>query len=767
MKNYLPNLFINHFRYCNLLIVFFLLSFNTLAQQKDASQLDLERIFSSNEFASERFGPSKWIDEGEGYTTLEQSGTLEASKDIVRYNSQNGSREILIPATNLIPQGSDTPLTISDYSWSPDKSKLLIFTNTRRVWRYHTRGDFWIFDINASTLRQLGNSLPESSLMFTKFSPQSDRVAYVSEHNIYVENLTTGKRIQLTEDGTEDIINGTFDWAYEEEFGARDGFQWSPDGDRIAYWQLDASGLNDFLMINNTDSIYAYTIPVQYPKVGQDNSASKVGIISADGGQTEWMPVSGDPKNNYIPRMLWHPDSKGIYIQHLNRHQNTNQVMYFDVLSGKINTVYTDKDEAWLDVVDDWQWLNDGEQFTWISEKDGWQQVYLVSPESGKETNITPWEFDVISIADIDEKGGWLYFIASPDNATQRYLYRSKLNGKGQAEKISPTGQTGTHSYNISPNAQWAIHTFSAAGIPPTINLIDLPKHKIVNTLASNDKLKNEVAKLEQSPVEFFTITTDEQVQMDAYILKPPQFEPTKKYPVLIHVYGEPAGQTVLDSWGGNNYLWHLMLTQQGYIVMSMDNRGTPAPKGQAWRKSIYGQIGILSSQDQAEGLQKVLATYDFIDRDRIGIWGWSGGGSMTLNMMFRYPELYHTGMSVAPVGNQLLYDNIYQERYMGLPWENEKGYRQGSPLTFAKNLEGNLLIVHGTGDDNVHYQNTEVIVNELIKHNKLFTMMAYPNRSHGIYEGENTSRHLRELLTHYLKTNLPPGPLNKESTGN
>ncbi|WPP50832.1 S9 family peptidase [Catalinimonas niigatensis] len=742
------------------------ISLQTVKAQDDAL-LTLERIFSSNEFSSESFGSSQWLDEGEGYTTLEPSIQIEGGQDIVRYSTNKGNREILISSAHLIPEGASNPISIRGYEWSADKSKLLIFTNTQRVWRYHTRGDYWVLDVQSSELHQLGSDLPESSLMFAKFSPQSDRVAYVSEHNIYIENLNKGEVTQLTSDGTEYIINGTFDWAYEEEFGARDGFQWSPDGQKIAYWQLDASDIQDFLMINNTDSIYSYTIPVQYPKVGQDNSACKVGIIATSGGQTQWMNVPGDPKNNYIPRMLWSPDTKGIYIQHLNRHQNTNEVMYCEASSGKVKTVYTDTDEAWLDVVDDWQWINEGKQFSWISEKNGWQHVYLISPENGEETDITPWEFDVISIARIDEKGGWLYFIASPDNATQRYLYRSKLNRKGKAERLSPAGQAGTHSYNISPNAKWAIHTYSAAGLPPGIALISLPKHQIVKSLEENEKLKNKVSQLKKSSTEFFKVTTDGGVEMDAYMMKPYDFDPSRKYPVLFHVYGEPAGQTVVDRWGGSNYLWHLMLTQQGYIVISMDNRGTPAPKGRDWRKSIYGKIGIISSQDQAGGLREILKTYDFVDVDRIGVWGWSGGGSMTLNMMFRYPELYHTGMSVAPVGNQLLYDNIYQERYMGLPWENEEGYKEGSPLTFAKNLKGNLLIVHGTGDDNVHYQNTEVIVNELIRHNKFFSMMAYPNRSHGIYEGENTSRHLRELLTHYLKTHLPAGPKNEVTNNN
>ncbi|MEQ9443173.1 MAG: S9 family peptidase [Cyclobacteriaceae bacterium] len=753
-------------------LLLFVISFSGYAQRTDPARLTLERIFSSNEFTPQRFGPAAWIDEGEGYTTLEPSSEVTGSQDIVRYTTATGAREVLIPATALIPEGETNPIFIQDYSWSEDHKKLLIFTNTRRVWRYHTRGDYWVLDMATSRLLQLGVDLPEASLMFAKFSPpsdglMSDRVAYVSEHNLYVENLTSGEITQLTQDGTEDIINGTFDWAYEEEFGARDGFRWSPDGQQIAYWQLDASNIRDFLMLNTTDSIYSYTIPVQYPKVGQDNSAAKIGVVSADGGETTWMQVSGDPKNNYLPSLLWSPDASGVYMQHLNRKQNTNEVLLGDAQSGEVQAVYTDQDEAWLDLVNDWQWINEGKQFTWISQKAGWQHVFLITPADGEEKNITPWEMDVISIEQIDEAEGWLYFIASPENATQRYLYRSKLNGNGQPQRLTPADQPGTHAYQVAPNAQWAIHTCSAVGQPLVINLVTLPDHKIEQQLVDNKALKEKVTQLKKQPIEFFQVTTEEGVTMDAYMMKPYDFDASRQYPVLFQVYGEPAAQTVLDKWGGANYLWHLMLTQQGYIVMSMDNRGTPAPKGRDWRKSVYGKIGILSSRDQAGGLRQIINRYDFVDPDRIGIWGWSGGGSMTLNMLFRYPDLYCMGMSVAPVANQLLYDNIYQERYMGLPWENAKGYQQGSPITFAKNLTGDLLLVHGTGDDNVHYQNSEVLINELVRYNKLFSMMAYPNRSHGIYEGVNTSRHLRELLTHYLHEHLPVHPklLDLENT--
>ncbi|MDN5217376.1 S9 family peptidase [Fulvivirgaceae bacterium BMA12] len=735
-------------------------SFSGYCQVSDPSLLTLERIFSGNEFSSEYFGPAKWIDNGNGYTTLESSPSHPGFRDIVRYESASDEQEILVSAAALIPQGQAQPLQISNYSWSPDKSRLLIYTNTARVWRQNTRGDYWVLNLADKSLTKLGGKdARPSTLMFAKFSPDNQYVGYVREHNIFVEKLSTGKITQLTFDGSTDIINGTFDWVYEEEFGIRDGFRWSPDSRSIAFWQLDAGGIRDFYMINNTDSIYSFLIPVQYPKVGMDNSACKVGVVGIDAGAITWMQVPGDPRDNYIARMDWANNATELIIQRLNRKQNQNQVMLCNSKSGEVTTIYTDKNDAWVDVVNDLYWLSNGKKFTWVSEKDGWRHVYTISRDGKDVKSITPWEMDIISIQSIHEASGWLYFIASPENGTQRYLYRSRLNGKGQPVRLSPADMPGTHSYQLSPDTKWAFHTYSNANTPPKISLVNLPKHKHISTKAGNASLIEKVSELKRHDVEFFEVEVEDGVKLDGFMLKPYNFDPSKKYPVLFYVYGEPAGQTVLDRWGWSNYLWHTMLTQQGYIIISLDNRGTPSPKGSAWRKVVYGSLGVMSSQDQANGLKAIMKQHDFVDPDRIGIWGWSGGGSMTLNMLFRYPDLYKTGMSVAPVSNQLLYDNIYQERYMGLPWENKEGYKNGSPVTYAKNLKGNLLLVHGTGDDNVHYQNTEVLINELVKHNKIFSLMSYPNRSHGIYERPNTSRHLREILTHYLKNNLPAGP--------
>jgi len=739
----------------------------------NAAYLSLERIFTSKEFEVEDFGPVRWLQDGSAYTTLEDSqlpGESEPAasseetvderpKDIVRYEPETGVRKIIVPSTRLIPEGESQPLKIEDYSWSKDGKKLLVFTNAKRVWRKNTRGDYWVLDLTSWDLRKLGGDAGPSTLMFAKFSPDGGRVAYVRERNLYVQNLEDLRIIKLTEDGSDTIINGTSDWVYEEEFSLRDGFRWSPNGKFIAYWQFNTEGVRNFHLIDYTKSLYPEITTFKYPKVGETNSACRVGVMRSRGGETRWLDVSDDPRNNYIPRMEWAENSKTVILQRLNRLQNKNDVMLGNARNGCLRTILTEQDEAWIDVGDDVIWLDDGKRFTWLSERSGWRHLYLISRSGRKVTLLSPGEYDVIDVLSVDQEDDWVYYIASPENPTRRYLYRAPLDGSGNVERVTPVDQKGTHRYELSPDSKWAIHTYSSVDEPPVVDLVRLPTHARVRVLEDNSQLRQRISAVKKHPTEFFRIDIGDGVPLDGWCMKPPDFDPQKKYPLLFYVYGEPAGQTVLDRWAGEKYLWHLMLAQQGYLVVSVDNRGTPAPRGRAWRKCVHRQIGILASADQAAATRAIIKSWSWVDQDRIGIWGWSAGGSMSLNAIFRYPDLYHTAMAIAFVSNQRFYDTIYQERYMGLPDDNEKGYENGSPITFAHQLDGNLLIVHGTGDDNVHYQSCEALINELIKHNKQFSVMVYPGRSHSIKEGENTKRHLYEVLTRYLKENLPAGP--------
>lgn len=700
---------------------------------------------------------TRWSSNGQAIYTVE-SGAIVATA------LKDGQQQVKIPAAQLTPSGSSQPLEIKDFTFSADEQKVLIYTNSKKVWRYETRGDYWVLDVASRQLKQLGKGLPASSLMFAKFSPDASKVAYVSDHNLYVEDPAAGTVKPLTKDGSRRFINGTFDWAYEEEFGCRDGFRWSPDGRSIAYWQIDATRIRDFLMIDYTDSIYSYTIPVEYPKAGQSPSACRIGVVDIDKAGTTWLPVPGDPQQHYIPRMEWVPGKNELILQQLNRKQNHSKLMLCNPAAGTVKTLFEESDPAWIDVksrwddddITGWEWIRNGAAFIWVSEKDGWRHLYNIDLGSGKATLITPGDYDVINICKTDEPRRSIYILASPEKATQQYLYKVSLDGRGQPQRITPADQPGTHDYEISPDGQYAVHQFSNYYFYPTSEIVHLPDHKS-NGGNLSAEIKAKAAGARQ--LEFFTVTTADGVRMDGWMKKPANFDSTKKYPVVFYVYGEPAGATAKDEFGaGRNWLYSGDMAADGYIYVSMDNRGTPLPKGREWRKSIYQKVGVQNARDQAQAATALFSQRSYLDTSRVAVWGWSGGGSMTLNLLFQYPEIYKTGIAIAAVSNQLTYDNIYQERYMGLPDEDREAFLKGSPITYARNLRGNLLFIHGTGDDNVHYQNAEMLLNELIRNNKIFQFMAYPNRTHSISEGAGTHEHLAKLYTQYLRQYCPPG---------
>lgn len=744
------------------------------AQQRPELQDLLHRIYATDDFQMKEFGPARWLDGGKSYTTVESSAAKKGAPDVVRYETATAKREVLISASDLIPASAASALPIEDYAWSSDMQRLLVFTNSRQVWRQNTRGDYWVLDRETHVLHKLGGNFSASTLMFAKFSPDGSRVGYVHANNIYVEDLETHQITQVTADGSENTVNGTSDWVYEEELSLRDGFRWSPDGRSIAYWQFDTREVGHFPLLYDFGEVrqvvthipypkygvYPAIFDIRYPQPGTTNPAARVGVVSMQGGETRWIQIPGDPRENYIARMEWTGDSRGLVLQHLNRLQNTNDVLLADTGSGAVRAVYQDKDPAWVDVMDEIPWLRDGKHFVWLSEKDGWRHAYIVGNDGTQERLLTAGAFDVISLVKLDEKYGFLYFIASLDNATQRLLYRVRLDGSGGAERITPATSSGVNTYDISPDGHWAFHVRSNFDTPPVTDLVDLSSaHRSVRVLEDNAALRANASAIVKNSVEFFRVDIGEGVVLDGWMIRPPGFDPKKKYPLLIFVYGEPADTTVRDEWEPRDGPFHHLVATEGYIVASVDNRGTPAPKGRAWRKIIYGTVGVLSSKEQAAALVALERTRPYIDSNRVAVWGWSGGGSNTLNLMFRSPDLYKVGMSVAPVPDQRLYDTIYQERYMGLPQKNVEGYRASSPINFAEGLRGKLLLVHGTGDDNVHFQGSELLVNRLIELGKPFDFMEYPSRTHAINEGPGTTLHLRSLLIRYLEEHLPSAP--------
>ena len=688
-----------------------------------------------------------------------------ADGQIISQNIQTGEEKVFVSRKQLTPAGQKTAIAPEHFSVSDNGRWVLLYTNSARVWRKNTRGDYWLLNLDNNALRKVGKNRISQSLMFAKLSPDASKIAFVSNKNLYVEDVASGAEKALTSDGKNKLINGTFDWAYEEEFFCRDGFRWSPDSKSIAFWQVDATGTRDFYMLNNTDSLYPRIIPIEYPKVGQPISSVRIGVVNISSASIRWMNIPGNPKDNYLVRMEWAASPDEIIVQQLDRKQQQSKIFLCQKLSGAAKLVYQEKDKAWIDILaawdqdysdGGWEWINKGKEFIWASEKDGWRHLYRINKE-GSETLITKGNFDVIDIVKVDEKGGFVYYLSSPINATQKYLYRSDLNGSAEAERISPANQPGTHEYRLSPHSDYAFHMFSNYYTPPVLEWVSLPGHiglggqnRVADAIKSADK--------DSSGIEFFTIRTREGIEMDAWMQKPKGLNKSKKYPVVFYVYTEPWGQEVRDIYGvTNNKLYVGDMAEDGYLYICLDNRGTPAPKGREWRKSIYRRIGMLNINDQAKAAEEILK-WSYVDTSRVAVWGWSGGGTATLNLMFQYPGIYKTGIAIAAVANQLTYDNIYQERYMGDPAVSLNDYIKGSPVTYAKNLSGNLLYIHGTGDDNVHYQNAEMLLNELIRYNKQFQFMAYPNRSHSISEGEGTDLHLRTLYTDYLKRFCPPG---------
>jgi dipeptidyl-peptidase-4 len=738
------------------------------ADERESAAKLIARLMASGEFRAKTFRGGEWLGTGDSYLALEAS-TTAGGTDIVRYETSTGARDILVAASRLIPAGDKTPLAVEDYAFSSDGKQLLVFTNSQTVWRQNTRGDYWVLNLTSGALRKLGGEAPASSLMFAKFSPDNAKVGYVRANNVYVEDLGGGKITQLTQDGSATVINGTSDWVNEEEFDIRDGFAWSPDSRSIAFWQFNTTGVGIYTLIYDLGAprgeivtgfpypgtgVYPQTLQYPYPLAGTQNSAVRVGVAGASAGGIVWMRTEGDPHNFYIPRMEW-ADSGHLLLQRMNRLQNKNEFLLADAASGAARTVFVDEDRAWVDLNDSVSWVNHGSEFLMLSERDGWRHVYRVALDSGKAQLVTRGDFDVVSLDRVTPDEKWVYFIASPDNPTQRYLYRAKLDGSAAAERVTPN-EPGTNIYTISPNAEWAFHICSGFNAAPTFEVVHLPDHRVMRKTADNSTLTESVKQFSSGPADFLKVDAGNGLMVDAWVIKPPNFDPAKKYALIVYVYSEPAGQTTEDRWQS---MFVRAMTAAGYVVVSFDNQGTPAPRGREWRKVVYGNVGPLSSQQQAAALRSLERTHPYIDAKRVGVWGWSGGGTETLNLMFRYPDAYCVGVSVASVPDQRLYDSIYQERYMGLPQDSPKAYEQSSAINFASRLRGDLMVMHGSGDDNVHFQGFELLVNKLISLGKPFDMRVYPGRTHSISEGRGTNMDVYTNILAYFETHLPPGP--------
>src|SRR5438309_6174460 len=632
-----------------------------VAQATQAPVLTVHSIWGTREFASDLVSPT-WTKDGAAYTTIEPDSA--GHRDLYRVDAVSGKQERLIRGVDLVPAGATQPVAIEEYRFSSDGARLLIFTNSARVWRQNTKGTYYVWDLPAKRLIPV--SAQPGYQMFAKFSPDGRMVAFVRGNNVYVTDLTTGAETAVTADGNENVINGTSDWVYEEELDLRDAFRWSPDGRRIAFWRLDQAAIRPFCLLNS-DSFYPELVPVRYPKAGTPNSEVRIGVVDLATHRTAWVDLGPD-KDIYVAAMDFAGSGDEIWLTRLNRHQNRLDLLLADARTGASRVIMTDRDSAWVDANQP-RWIAGGKQFLFVSERDGYDQVYLFNRDGSLVRRVTPGGWDVFELLGVDERSKALYFTGAIDGPLTRPLLRVGLDGTGLT-RIST--EPGTHAVEFDPTFTRYVDTYSRAGVPP-VQTLRRANGTLVRTIADDAKLAAQVTALGVNRPEFITIRTADGVELNAWVIKPKGFDPSRRYPLLMNVYGGPGSQTVTDSWGGANYLWHQMLARDGYLVASVDNRGTGG-RGARFMKMTYLHLGRYESADQIASA-RWFAAQPYVDPDRIGIWGWSYGGYMSSLSMFRGAGVFKAALAVAPVTDWRLYDTIYTERYMRTPLENPAGH--------------------------------------------------------------------------------------------
>lgn len=582
-----------------------------------------------------------------------------------------------------------------------------------------------------------------------RLSPDGSRILEFRGRNLFVRDLESDRRTKLTSRLPERDIS------YRNPV-------WSPDGERVAFVESDASEVKLRAMLVPDDPSYPGVEERRFARVGGQISRLRVGVVEASGENLRWLPIETPEEGLYLGKVEWAGNSQEVLVEVLSRFRDKRE-FYLANIGGGLKRIYQETNDAWAvgsqGTISGLIWIRDGDAFLVMSEKDGWRHAFLYSRDGEELALLTPGDYEIIDRAVVDEAGGWFYFYASPDNGTQKYLHRVPLDGSGKLEQVTPKDQQGTHDYDFSPDAKWAFHTYSTMDSPPRVELVELSGHRVVRVLEDNSDLRTKMKEIISHPTEFFQLEIGDGVTMDAWMLKPRDFDESKKYPVFIYVYGEPYAQTVLDKWGNHHADFHRLVADMGYLVVSIDNRGTPAPKGAAWRRSVFGSLGPLSTEDQAAGLKELGRTRPYVDLSRVAIWGWSGGGSNTLNALFRKPELYHVGIAVVPKPQPHLYNAWFQEIYMRTREVNPDGYERSAPINFADGLRGKLMMITGSGETNTHIQIIEGLVDRLIELGKQFDYFVYPNRDHGLRKGRGTQVHVRMTMLRYLMENLPAGP--------
>lgn len=702
--------------------------------------LTVHTIFGSREFASALVA-LRWMGDGRSYSTIEPDAS--GNTDLYRVDAASGKKDLLVRGADLVPPGASKPIRIESYQFSADGSRLLIFTNSARVWRQNTKGTFYVWDFAAQRLIPV--SATPGYQQFAKFSPDGRLVGFVRTNNINVTDLASGVETALTADGGANIINGTSDWVYEEELDLRDAFRWSPDGTRIAFWRLDQTAIRPFYLIDD-DSLYPELGPVRYPKAGTPNSEVRIGVVEVVSGRTSWIDLGPD-KDIYVAAMDFAASPDEVWLTRLNRRQNRLDLMLADARTGASRVIMTDTDSAWVEAGAP-MWIDGGRRFLFRSERDGYAQLFLYTRDGTLVRKVTAGDWDVLGVFGVDEQAQVVYFTGAMDGPLTRPLLRIGLDGTDLA-RIST--EQGTHDVEFDPTFTLYVDRYSRAGVPP-VETLRRSSGALVRTIADNHTLAGKLAALRLRPPGFLKIRTSDGVELNAWLIKPKNFDAARRYPVLMYVYGGPGDQQVTDGWRGERYLWHQMMAQQGYLIACVDNRGTGG-RGAKFKKITYLHLGRDESADQIAAA-RYLGTLRYVDSRRIGIWGWSYGGYMSSLSMFRGGGVFKAALAVAPVTDWRYYDTIYTERYMRTPQENPVGYDESAPLTYADRLQGNFLLVHGTGDDNVHFQNSVRLVERLEQANRQFDMRIYPSKTHSL-SGGNTGENLYGLFTEWIRKNL------------
>jgi dipeptidyl-peptidase-4 len=707
------------------------------AQKKN---ITLDEIWKQYKFMPRSINELRSTTDGKHYTILSSDGGTQA---IVAYDYKTGkATDTLLTARDITKAGKN--FSIESYAMSPGEKKILVSTGAEHIFRHSTVARYFVWDREKKTLTQLTDG--NDKVMYATLSPDGNRAAYVFKGDLYTKNLIDGKTTRITNDGSTDVFNGVSDWVYEEEFVVTQGYFWSPDSKAIAFYRFDDSKVPTFSMNEYKDSLYPTVYSFKYPKCGEDNPMVTIHVYNIDKGSS--VTVVAPKYYEYVPRIKWTQNSNTLSVQYMDRHQDTLVLALADANTGKTTPILTEGDKGYIDINDVLTFINNNTEFLWMSDADGYNHLYRYSI-SGKLINqITSGKWDVIDVKGINEKAKTIYFISSETSAIDKDLYSVNWESK---EKKKLSTMTGSNNANFSSDYSCYISNFTSNEEPGLITLNGMDG-KQMRVLEDNHDLKEMLKTYNLGKKSFFMFTTTQGNNLNGWVITPPDFDSTKKYPVLLYVYGGPGANTVNNTWDGLNNMWFQMMAEKGYIIASVDNRGTGG-RGSAFKKCTYMHLGDLETQDQMEAA-KYFGSKSFVDKNRIGIWGWSYGGYMAALCITKGAEVFKAAISVAPVTNWKYYDDIYTERYMRTPKENPDGYENGSPMHYAKDLKGNYLLIHGTGDDNVHFQNSIEFISALQKAEKPFSLMIYPDKNHGIYGG-NTRYYLFNEMTNFWLQNL------------